>query len=38
MIYIFDYEVFAYDWLLIAKEVGTGNYTVVHNDNEAVKV
>lgn len=37
MIHIFDYEVFAYDWLLIAKEVGTDNYTVVHNDNEAVK-
>lgn len=37
MIHIFDYEVFAYDWLLIAKGVGTDNYTVVHNDNEAVK-
>ncbi len=37
MIYIFDYEVFAYDWLLVAKELGTQNYFIAHNDNEAVK-
>ena len=37
MIHIFDYEVFAFDWLLVAKEVGTDNYTVIHNDNDAVK-
>lgn len=37
MIHIFDYEVFAFDWLLVAKEVGTDNYTIVHNDNDAAK-
>mgnify|MGYP000627031349 CR=1 FL=1 len=37
MIHIFDYEVFAFDWLLVAKEVGTDNYTIVHNDNDMAK-
>lgn len=37
MIYIFDYEVFAYDWLFVAKDIETGHYTIVHNDNDAVK-
>ena len=37
MIFIFDYEVFAYDWLLVAKNISTGEYTVIHNDNDAVK-
>lgn len=36
-IYIFDYEVFAYDWLCVAKELGTQNYIIIHNDNEAVR-
>lgn len=35
--FIFDCEVFAYDWLFVFKEVETGEYTVIHNDNEAVK-
>ncbi len=35
-LYIFDCEVFAYDWLFVFKEIATGEYTVIHNDNEAV--
>lgn len=35
--YLFDCEVFAYDWLLVFKHVESGEYTVIHNDNEAVK-
>lgn len=37
MIYIFDCEVFAYDWLFVFKNVESGEYTIVHNDNDAVK-
>lgn len=37
MLYIFDCEVFKYDWLFVFKAVETGEYTVIHNDNEAVK-
>lgn len=37
MIHIFDYEVFAYDWLFVAKNISTSEYTIVHNDNDAVK-
>ena len=35
-IFIFDCEVFAHDWLFVFKEIATGEYTVVHNDNDAV--
>ena len=35
-LYIFDCEVFAHDWLFVFKEVATGLYTVIHNDNDAV--
>lgn len=35
-IYIFDCEVFAHDWLFVFKEIATGEYTVIHNDNDAV--
>lgn len=35
-IFIFDCEVFAYDWLFVFKEIATGEYTVIHNDNDAV--
>jgi hypothetical protein len=37
MTYIFDCEVFAYDWLFVFKEIESGAYTVIHNDNEAIK-
>ncbi len=35
-LYIFDSEVFAYDWLFVFKEAATGEYTIIHNDNDAV--
>lgn len=34
--YIFDCEVFAHDWLFVFKEIATGRYTIIHNDNDAV--
>lgn len=34
--FIFDCEVFAHDWLFVFKEVATKEYTVIHNDNDAV--
>lgn len=33
---IFDCEVFKRDWLFVFKDVASGDYTVIHNDNEAV--
>jgi len=36
-IYIFDCEVFKNDWLFIFKEVETGEFTIIHNDNDSVK-
>lgn len=35
--FIFDCEVFRYDWLFVFKEIETGEYTVIYNDNEAIK-
>lgn len=35
-IFIFNCEVFAHDWLFVFKEIATGEYTVIHNDNDAV--
>lgn len=35
-LYIFDSEVFAYDWLFVFKKAATGEYTIIHNDNDAV--
>ena len=35
--FIFDCEVFAYDWLFVFKNKVTGEYTVIWNDNEAVE-
>lgn len=37
MIYIYDFEVFHSDWLVVFKEVKSGAYTVIHNDNEALQ-
>jgi len=34
--YIFDCEVGAKDWLFVFKELATGDYTVIHNDNDAI--
>lgn len=34
----YDCEVFSYDWLVVFKDKETGAYTVIHNDNEALKM
>lgn len=33
-LYIFDCEVFRYDWVFVFKHKVTKEYTVIHNDNE----
>lgn len=37
IVYIYDTEVFAYDWLLVAKDLETGAYTIISNDCGAVR-
>ena len=37
IIYIYDFEVFKYDWLVVFKNTETGEYTTLHNDNFKVK-
>lgn len=34
----YDCEVFKYDWVVVFKDKETGAYTVIHNDNEALKM
>lgn len=34
---VYDAEVFCEDWLVIFKDIETGKYTCVHNDNEELK-
>lgn len=34
---VYDVEVFCKDWLVIFKDIETGKYTCVHNDNEELK-
>ena len=34
---VYDVECFAHDWLVVFKDIATGSYTVIHNDNEALK-
>lgn len=36
-LYIFDFEVFAFDWIVVFKHKATGEYTAIHNDSEAVR-
>lgn len=36
-LFIYDVEVFRYDWLIVFKDHESSEYTVIHNDNEAVK-
>lgn len=36
-IYIFDFEVFAHDWLVVFKNLQTGEYTVIWNDSYEVQ-
>lgn len=35
-IWVFDCEVFLYDWVLIAKNTSTGVRVIFHNDNDAL--
>ena len=35
-LYIFDCEVFEFDWLFVFKHHATGEYTIIHNDNDAI--
>ena len=35
--YTYDCEVSAYDWLVVFKEKASGEYTIFHNDNDALK-
>lgn len=37
IIYAFDFEVFKFDWLVVFQNLHTGEITVIHNDNHAVK-
>ncbi len=37
MIYVFDIEVFKHDWLVVFKNMGTGEYKVIHNNNYQLK-
>ncbi len=34
----YDVEVFSDDWLIVFKDKETGNFTTIHNDNEALKM
>lgn len=34
---VYDCEVFKYDWLVVFKDHESSQYTVIHNDNEALK-
>ena len=36
-IYIYDFEVFAYDWLVVFKHLESGAYTIISNDHEALQ-
>ena len=33
----YDCEVYAHDWIVVFKDKETGQYTVIHNDNEALR-
>lgn len=34
---VYDFEVTKFDWLVVLKDVETGHYTEIHNDNEAFR-
>lgn len=34
----YDVECFKYDWIVVFKDKESGTYTVIHNDNEALKM
>jgi len=33
----YDCEVFSHDWLVVFKDKETGQYTIIHNDNDSLK-
>ena len=35
--FVYDFEVFCEDWLIVIKELSTRDYTVIHNDNDALR-
>ena len=35
-VYIFDFEVYANDWLVVFKHVASGEYLIYHNDNQGI--
>ena len=35
-IQVYDYEVLAFDWIVVFQDYQTGEFTVFHNDNEGV--
>ena len=37
MYYAFDTEVFSHDWLFVFKDLATGEYTRIHNNNYQLK-
>lgn len=34
---IYDVEVFAFDWIVVFKDVESGVHTIIHNDSEALR-
>ena len=34
---VYDCEVYAYDWLVVLKDKENGDFTVIHNDNDALR-
>lgn len=34
---VYDCEVYRFDWLVVIQDITSGEYTVIHNDNDAVK-
>lgn len=36
-IYVYDIEVFAYDWVVVFLDIQSGKYVIHHNDNKAVR-
>lgn len=35
---VYDCEVFNDDWLVVFKDIESGQYTIIHNDNDALKM
>ena len=36
-IIVYDCEIFAYDWIVVFNDFSTVIFTVIHNDNDAVR-